>query len=171
MTSEPPVAGRGTAKLNPAFGETIIGIGVLVLAGVVYWQTTSIPVSPIYAKVGPTVVPYITAVCLGVLGLLLLVAASARRLAAGGREGGRAGLAWPWLWVAAGLVLNVLLIGPAGFTLASIAAVRLHRARVRIESDPARCGDRRRVRADRLFRLRQDARHQHRLGADRSTDR
>jgi hypothetical protein len=116
---EPPEAGRGTAKLNPAFGETIIGIGVLVLAGVVYWQTTAIPVSPIYAKVGPTVVPYITSLCLGVLGVLLLLAAL---------RGGwqpveekevvpdRVALAW----VAAGLVLNVLLIGPAGFTLASI---------------------------------------------------
>jgi putative tricarboxylic transport membrane protein len=106
-------------KLNPAIGETVIGVGVLVLAAVVYWQTASIPVSPIYAKVGPTIVPYITAVCLGVLGVLLLVEAL---------RGGwqpeeekevvpdRAAL----LWVVAGLVLNVLLIGPAGFTLASI---------------------------------------------------
>ena len=42
---------------DPAIGETIIGIGLLVLAGVVFWQTLAIPVSPIYSKVGPTVVP------------------------------------------------------------------------------------------------------------------
>ena len=41
------------ARLRPALGETIIGAGALVLAIVMFWQTMSIPVSPIYAKVGP----------------------------------------------------------------------------------------------------------------------
>ena len=50
-------------------------VGVLVLAGVVYWQSAVIPVSPLYAKVGPTVVPMMTAIALAVLGVLLLVAA------------------------------------------------------------------------------------------------
>ena len=40
---------------------------------VMFWQTMSIPVSPIYAKVGPTVVPMMTAAALGVLGVLLLI--------------------------------------------------------------------------------------------------
>ena len=92
---------------------------MLVLAGVVYWQTASIPVSPIYAKVGPTVVPTITALGLGLLGAVLLVEAwrggwqseTERELAVDNAA---------LLWIAAGLVLNVLLIGPAGFTLASI---------------------------------------------------
>ena len=53
------MAGGGTpqhrfARLRPALGETIIGAGVLVLAIVMVWQTLSIPVSPIYAQVGPT---------------------------------------------------------------------------------------------------------------------
>ena len=72
------MAGGGTpqhrfARLRPALGETIIGAGVLVLAIVMVWQTLSIPVSPIYAKVGPTIVPIITACALGMLGVLLLV--------------------------------------------------------------------------------------------------
>ncbi len=111
-------SGDATAR-RAAIGETIIGAGVLVLAIVMVWQTLSIPVSPIYAKVGPTVVPIITAAALGMLGILLLVAAW---------QGGwqpeeereftpdRAALAW----LAAGLVLNVLLIGSAGFTVASV---------------------------------------------------
>jgi putative tricarboxylic transport membrane protein len=119
MTSETPAPGAGPMGLKPAIGETIIGIGVLVLAAVVYWQTASIPVSPIYAKVGPTAVPYITAVCLGVLGILLLVAALR-----GGWQPEEEKEVVPdrmaLLWVVAGLILNVLLIGPAGFTLASI---------------------------------------------------
>jgi putative tricarboxylic transport membrane protein len=106
---EPP------ARARPAIGEAIIGAGVLALAIVTFWQTMSIPVSPIYAKVGPTVVPMMTAAALGVLGVLLLIDAW---------QGGwqtedekavtpdRAAL----VWVAAGLVLNVALIGSAGFT-------------------------------------------------------
>ena len=112
-------AGGGAGRRRPAVGETIIGAGVLVLACVVYWQTAIIPLSPIYAKVGPTVVPVMTALGLAALGVLLLIA--------GWRGGWRSeaerepaidhvALAW----IAGGLILNVLLIGPAGFTLASI---------------------------------------------------
>jgi putative tricarboxylic transport membrane protein len=90
-----------------------------LLAGIVYWQTAIIPVSPVYAKVGPTVVPTMTAVGLALLGILLLVEA-----ARGGWQSptereltiDRVALAW----IAAGLILNVLLIGPAGFTIASV---------------------------------------------------
>jgi putative tricarboxylic transport membrane protein len=104
---------------GPAIGETIVAAGVLVLAVVVGWQAISIPVSPIYAKVGPTVVPVITALGLGGLGVVLL--ATAWR---GGwqlvdeREAVPDRMALSW--IAAGLVLNVLLIGPAGFTVASV---------------------------------------------------
>ncbi len=111
--------GGWAARLRPAIGEILIGAGVFALAVVIFWQTMSIPVSPIYAKVGPTVFPIITALGLGLLGIILLIEAL---------QGGwqaeeekeitpdRAAL----LWIAAGLVLNVLLIGPAGFTLASV---------------------------------------------------
>jgi putative tricarboxylic transport membrane protein len=119
MVSADPHGSGGAAAPRPAVGEAIIGAGVLVLALVMAWQTLSIPVSPIYAKVGPTVVPAIAALALGMLGVLLLIAAW---------QGGwqpaeekavapdRAALAW----VVAGLLLNVLLIGPAGFTIASV---------------------------------------------------
>jgi putative tricarboxylic transport membrane protein len=120
MASEGPEAGGGAAARHRLpVGETIIAVGVLVLAAVVYWQTASIPVSPIYAKVGPTVVPTITALGLGLLGAVLLFEAwrggwqseTERELAVDHVA---------LLWIAAGLILNVLLIGPAGFTLASI---------------------------------------------------
>lgn len=117
-----PSGGEGSGGITafrPAIGETIIAVGVLVLAVVIYWQTAAIPVSPVYAKVGPTVMPTMTALGLGVLGILLLIAA----LRGGWQpeeekevEPDRSAL----LWVAAGLILNVLLIGPAGFTLASV---------------------------------------------------
>src|SRR5262249_3666828 len=102
------------ARPRPAIGETIIIAGVLGLAIGMFCQTMLIPGSPIYAQVGPTVVPMMTAAGLGLLGVLLLI---------GAWEGGwqteeektvtpdRAAL----LWISAGLVLNVLLIGSAGF--------------------------------------------------------
>jgi Tripartite tricarboxylate transporter TctB family len=107
-----------TARPRPAIGEAIIGAGVLVLAVVMFWQTLSIPVSPIYAKVGPTVVPMMTAAALGLLGVLLLIDAWQ-----GGWQTEEEKAVTPdraaLLWIVAGLVLNVVLIGAIGFTIAS----------------------------------------------------
>jgi tripartite tricarboxylate transporter TctB family protein len=112
-------AQEGGGWLRPAVGETIIAAGVLVLAAVILWQTAIIPVSPIYAKVGPTIVPYITALGLAVLGLLLLYSALK-----GGWQPEEEKEITPdrpaLLWVIAGLALNVLLITYAGFTIASV---------------------------------------------------
>jgi putative tricarboxylic transport membrane protein len=119
MSSEGADGARGAGWLRPAVGETIIAAGILVLAAIIFWRTSIIPVSPIYAKVGPTVVPIITALGLAVLGLLLLYSA----LTGGWQPDDekdvipdRAAL----FWVIAGLALNVLLITYAGFTIASI---------------------------------------------------
>jgi putative tricarboxylic transport membrane protein len=111
--------GEGGTRFRPALGETIIAAGALVLAAVVLWQTVIIPVSPIYAKVGPTVVPMITAAGLALLGVLLLHSA----LTGGWQPEEEKGVRpdWPALgWVVSGLALNVVLITYAGFTIASI---------------------------------------------------
>jgi putative tricarboxylic transport membrane protein len=112
-------AGKGGLRLRPAPAETIIAAGVLVLAGIIYWQAAAIPVSPIYAQVGPTIVPVITAIGLGLLGIFLLI--SALRGGWQPEEEKEITPDYPALaWIGAGLVLNVLLIGLAGFTLASV---------------------------------------------------
>jgi putative tricarboxylic transport membrane protein len=101
------------------FGELAVALGVLALAIVVFWQTQAIPVSPIYAKVGPTVMPTIAAAGLGLLSLALIVSA-----VRGGWQSEEERATRPdyaaLVWIAAGLALNVLLIGRVGFTLASI---------------------------------------------------
>ena len=107
------------ARLRPAIGETIIALGVLVLAVAIFWQTLTIPVSPIYAKVGPTVMPMITAAGLALLGAMLMYEA----LTGGWRTEEEKNVTPDrpaLLWITAGLVLNVLLIGNAGFTVASV---------------------------------------------------
>ncbi|AZO73810.1 MAG: tripartite tricarboxylate transporter TctB family protein [Mesorhizobium sp.] len=104
---------------RPAIPELLIGIGLLACAGAVAWQTLAIPASPLYSKVGPRVFPYITMTGMIVLSLLLILA---------GLRGG-----WqpeeeketPTDWkamglVVAGLVANLLLIQPLGFTVASV---------------------------------------------------
>src|SRR5262245_55449747 len=92
--------------LRLPLGETIIAVGVLALAIVIFWQTFEIPVSPLYAKVGPTVMPMITAGALGLLGILLLIEA-----VRGGWQPQEEKEYTPdyvaLLWVAGGLVLNV----------------------------------------------------------------
>jgi putative tricarboxylic transport membrane protein len=119
MTSGGLEPGGEVASRRAAIGEAIIGAGVLALAAVMLWQTLAIPVSPIYAQVGPTVVPIITALALGMLGVLLLIAAWQ-----GGWQPEEEKASTPdrvaLAWVAAGLVLNVLLISTAGFTVASV---------------------------------------------------
>ena len=96
----------------------MIALAVMVLAVVIYWQVLTMPVSPLYAKVGPTLVPKLAAAALFGLGFALLAAALRggwQTLEEREASPDRSALAW----IAAGLALNVLLIGTAGFTIAS----------------------------------------------------
>jgi putative tricarboxylic transport membrane protein len=98
--------------------EATIGIGLLVVAAVMLWQTMAMPVSPMYSKVGPTIFPYITAFGLALFAVLLLMQA----WRGGWQPDDEKEVAIDWMavgFVAAGLVANVLLIKPLGFSLAS----------------------------------------------------
>ncbi len=114
MTTDSSSSSPGVAR-----GELIVALGCLALALVVLWQTMEIPVSPLYAKVGPTVVPTIAGAGLLILsGFLLFSAFRGGWQPDEERESQPRGVAL--LWVLAGLVLNILTIGPLGFTIASI---------------------------------------------------
>lgn len=98
-------------------GEVAVGIAVLGLAAIVVWQAGTIP-SPLYAQLGPRVAPYIVGTGLAALGVALLASALIGRWRADPEEEGAPDL--PALaWMAAGLILNVVLIQPLGFILAS----------------------------------------------------
>ena len=115
MTSENSPA----AEPRLAMPEFLIGLGLLACAAVVLWQTLSIPVSPLYSKVGPTVFPYMTTA--GLAGLAVLLMAAAARGGWQPDEEKETPTDWKALaFVAAGLVANVLLIQPLGFTAASV---------------------------------------------------
>jgi putative tricarboxylic transport membrane protein len=100
-----------------ATGQVLVAAGVLVLAAIVGHQTTVIPVSPLYAKVGPTIFPWIVTGGLAFLGLALLVEALRGGWMADDAE---EPVDWHALgWILAGLLLNVALIKLLGFIIAS----------------------------------------------------
>ncbi|AZO51002.1 MAG: tripartite tricarboxylate transporter TctB family protein [Mesorhizobium sp.] len=102
-----------------AIPELLIGVGLLACAAAVAWQTLAIPVSPLYSKVGPRVFPYITMAGMVILSLLLIVAA----LRGGWQPDEEKETPTDWKsmgFVVAGLVANLSLIHPLGFTAASV---------------------------------------------------
>lgn len=109
----------GAEPSRLAMPEFLIGVGLMACAAAVLWQTFAIPVSPMYSKVGPRVFPYMTVGGLAILAVLLMIAA-----ARGGWQPDEE-KDTPTDWramglVVAGLVANVLLIQPLGFTVASV---------------------------------------------------
>jgi putative tricarboxylic transport membrane protein len=106
---------RGTGP-GPVWGDTGVGVAVLALAAVIAWQTTLIPTNAVYAQVGPKVIPWIATAMLAVLGALLTL----QGLRGGWEHEQQGELNLRGLaWMLVGLVLNVALIGVAGFIIAS----------------------------------------------------
>lgn len=95
--------------------DTAVGLGVLALAAMVAWQTSIIPENAIYAKVGPKVFPWISALMLAIMGAALTVEGLR-----GGWEHEHSGETdWRSLgWLGLGLFLNVVLISNVGFIIA-----------------------------------------------------
>lgn len=104
------------ARVGIAWQDTAVGIGVILLAGVVAWQTTIIPENAAYARVGPKVFPWVDVALLAVLGVTLAITGLR-----GGWEHEEAGTTdWYALgWLSAGLLANVVLISQIGFILAA----------------------------------------------------
>ena len=104
----------------PDWGNMGVGLGTVLLAAIVGWQTFEIPGGAIYAQVGPNVIPWAVTVMLAVFGLALTAEAWLGRLPVPEEAHGaidRSGLSWMLL----GLALNLALIDYAGFILASTA--------------------------------------------------
>lgn len=100
---------------------------VLVLGGLAAWQASVIPTSPIYAQVGPKAVPYLVAGALLLLGAALTAAALRGGWSddiEGLQDAPRANLRALGLLLA-GLLANLALIGPFGFTVAATAQFAL----------------------------------------------
>lgn len=100
----------------PVWGDVCVGLAVILMAAITGWEASVIPSNALYAQVGPTVIPWLATALLAALGALLTFE---------GWRGGWAHEAHGALdlhgigFLLAGLILNVALIGTAGFIIAS----------------------------------------------------
>jgi putative tricarboxylic transport membrane protein len=98
--------------------DTALGVGVLLLAILVGWQTSIIPENALYARVGPRFFPWIATGLLAVMGVLL----TWQGLRGGWEHDEADDVDWRSLgWISAGLIANVIFIG--GVQVGSIPVV------------------------------------------------
>jgi putative tricarboxylic transport membrane protein len=96
--------------------DAIVGIGIALLGLAFAVATARVDVQPLYAKVGPTFVPWLVSAGLIVTGSLMAWAG----LAAPPPSGHEVKTEWrPVAWIFAGLIADWLLFKPAGFIIAS----------------------------------------------------
>jgi putative tricarboxylic transport membrane protein len=106
---------------NGAGADLAVGAFVLGVAALAAWQAAAIPVSPLYAQVGPKLVPFLVAGLLGVLGIGLVLAALRGGWSAdlpenaGAPPPNRRALGFLGL----GLIANLALIASLGFVIAA----------------------------------------------------
>ncbi len=112
----------GAGAASPPWPDLAAGLFVVGLGGLALWQAAAIPTSPIYAQVGPKAVPFAVAGGLLLLGAGLVYEA----LRGGGWSHGLEEMrdAPPvnrraFALLLAGLLANLLLIGPFGFSLSA----------------------------------------------------
>ena len=98
--------------------QTLIGIGTLLIAAVMGYGATFISSAAGYAGIGPNFIPWFVSIGLAGCGIWLIVQAQTKGYQKLEEPSGAARGDWgAMLWVAAGLLLNALLIERIGFIL------------------------------------------------------
>lgn len=96
-------------------GAALVIAAVLAIIGAVFiWQTSMMRVPPIQAKVGPTVFPYVIATGLILLSIGTVVSAFRNAFPERDQQN-----YIPALWILSGLIGQILLLGWAGFSIAT----------------------------------------------------
>ena len=99
---------------RPDRAALVIAALLALVSVVIFWETRAMPVSAQYARVGPTTLPYVMSAFLMLLAIGHVFSAFRHGLPA--READRPG---PMLWIIGGLVLQMLLLKPLGFSIAT----------------------------------------------------
>ena len=104
---------------NPfSFGQTLVGIGALLVGAVMAWGATFISSEAGYAGVGPNALPWLVSVVLMVCGAWLVWEARSGGYREMDAPSGAASGDWRAVaWVVAGVVANASLITTIGFIL------------------------------------------------------
>jgi putative tricarboxylic transport membrane protein len=103
-----------STERRPDRAMLVIAALLATLAAVIFWQTKAMPVAAQYTRVGPTTAPYVLSAFLAVLAAGHVLAAFRHGLPE--RETDRP---VPMLWIVGGLVLQMLLLKPLGFSVAT----------------------------------------------------
>jgi putative tricarboxylic transport membrane protein len=110
----------GPGERRPDLAALAIAVGLAAVAAVIFLQTRAMPVTAQYARVGPTTFPYVIAG-----GLALLAVGTAVSALRGGFPVREADHIGPILWIVGGLVAQLVLLKPAGFSIATGALFAL----------------------------------------------
>jgi putative tricarboxylic transport membrane protein len=108
------LAGRHAARRRPDWAALGIAVVLAAIAALIAWDTSRLGVGGAYARIGPQTVPYLIALCLA--GLSAWTVFEAVRGDFPERERQEFG---PVLWIVGGLVAQMVLLGPAGFSIAT----------------------------------------------------
>ncbi len=109
--------GLRTGRSSPDLGVIAVGIALITAAAVIYADAAQMSMAPLYAKIGPKVVPQIVAGGLALFGLLTVFGAFRGWFPAREEEDAAGAV-----WVAAGLGFTILsLILHFGFVAAMTA--------------------------------------------------
>ncbi len=101
-------------------GEGWVALGIIILGAFLMFQTSSIEVSPSYARVGPRVFPWMISAALVLLGVALLRSTLAGNWSAADDAAGRTPFdGGAFIWVGVGLVLYLVTITFLGFPIAA----------------------------------------------------
>ncbi len=115
MSAEKPIEQR-----RPDRAALFIAVVLAALSVLIFWKTLQMPVTASYARIGPTMVPYLVAG-----GLMLLAAGTAWSGWKGGFPVRSVDDVPPILWIAAALIAQILLLKNAGFVIATAALFAL----------------------------------------------
>jgi len=99
---------------RPDGAALVVAAALAVLSITIFWQTRAMPVTAQYARVGPTTMPYVMSGFLAVLAIGHVLMAFRHGLPP--READRPA---PMLWIIGGLVAQMLLLTPLGFSIAT----------------------------------------------------
>ena len=99
---------------RPDGAALCIAAALAALAVLIAWDSSRLGGAASYARIGPQTVPYVIALCLAGLGVWTVLAAFRRDFPERDPQEAR-----PVLWIVGGLVVQMMLLRPAGFTIAT----------------------------------------------------
>jgi putative tricarboxylic transport membrane protein len=104
----------GVQERRPDRATLVIALLLAALAALIYWKTSQMHAGGMHTKVGPKTAPYVISGFLALLAIGHVVSAFRGHVPA--RE---ADAPIPMLWIIAGLVAQMLLLKPLGFSIAT----------------------------------------------------